>query len=301
MGKNKVGIWGLIGKFGLKVLSVVAKSTKLLKFGLAAISFASYAYLFTWKFALLIMIALGLHESGHVWAMRKVGIKTSGFFYLPFIGGAAVAQDRYKTYKDSVFVSIMGPIWGFGLAAFSCAIYYITRIPLFAGAAAWMALLNILNLVMIAPLDGGRIFSAIAFSINKNIGFIFLFLSLIVATVLMFKLHVGLFAFLIIVGMLELLGEYFGRKSENKCIMALEKMRQEGYAASKRKSYRKDVDDIVDAELSKLPKRPTPMDRNQIIASIVSYSITAIALIAIVKLMAHVPGASLAANFLADK
>jgi Zn-dependent protease len=301
MSKNKVGIWGLIGKFGLKTLSVVAKSTKLLKFGLAAISFASYAYLFTWKFALLIMIALGLHESGHVWAMRKVGIKTNGFFYLPFIGGAAVAQDRFKTYKDSVFVSIMGPIWGFGLAAFSCAIYYITRMPLFAGAAAWMAMINLFNLAMIAPLDGGRIFSAIAFSINKNFGFIFLLLSLIAATVIMFKFHIGLFAFLIVIGMAELAVEYFYRKRENAHIISIEEIRKEGYALSKSKRHRKEVDVLIDHQLSKLPKRPASMNRNQIIASIVSYAMTTIALIAIVKLMAHIPGASLAANFLADK
>lgn len=55
--KSVVGKWGVFGKVGIKFLAYLPKLlkfTKLIKFGLLAISFASYAYLFTWKFAVLI-------------------------------------------------------------------------------------------------------------------------------------------------------------------------------------------------------------------------------------------------------
>ena len=92
----KAGLLTLAGKIFAKVLPVLVKSLKLLKFGkmgLAAASFAGYAILFSWKFALLLMIAVGWHESGHVWAMKKMGIKTKGFYFIPFVGGAAVANE----------------------------------------------------------------------------------------------------------------------------------------------------------------------------------------------------------------
>ena len=43
---------------------------------LAGLSFAAYVSMFTWKFALLILGSLAFHELGHIWAMRKCGMKT---------------------------------------------------------------------------------------------------------------------------------------------------------------------------------------------------------------------------------
>jgi len=81
--KSKVGVWALLGKLGSKlfgILGKLVKGVKMTKVGLAAASMAGYAMLWSWKFGLLLMIAIGFHESGHVWAMRKMGIKTRGFY-----------------------------------------------------------------------------------------------------------------------------------------------------------------------------------------------------------------------------
>lgn len=77
--KKSSGFWALLVKGGTTLL----KGVKLLKVVFAAATFASYAYLFTWKFALMVLIAIGFHESGHVWAMKKTGMKTKGFYFLP--------------------------------------------------------------------------------------------------------------------------------------------------------------------------------------------------------------------------
>ncbi|MCD6421870.1 hypothetical protein J7L13_00785, partial [bacterium] len=72
----KVGIWVLIGKMGAKVskplvklFSSLLKGGKAIKAGMAAGAFASWAWLFNWKFALLLLAFISVHEYGHVWGM----------------------------------------------------------------------------------------------------------------------------------------------------------------------------------------------------------------------------------------
>lgn len=194
-------------KVGGKLAVVAAKLAKMFKVGkvgLAAASLASYSYLYTWQFALLIMVAIGWHECGHVWAMRRRGIPTKGFYFIPLIGGAAVAEKEFGSDEAESFVAIMGPVWGLALVVVAMAGYLVTGHPYFGAAAAWMSLLNLLNLLPINPLDGGRILKSIGFSIHSRLGIIIMVLGLVAGFVAMIWLKSGLFALIICVGGAEL-------------------------------------------------------------------------------------------------
>lgn len=290
--KTKVGLWALIGKFGSKVLSLLAKAVKALKFtkvGLAGLSFAGYASIYTWKFALVLLIAVGFHESGHVWAMKRMGMKTKGFYFLPFLGGAAIAEDSYKTYGQNAYVAIMGPVWGAGLALLCSALYYLTGNPMWAAASAWMAMLNLFNLLPVTPLDGGQIVRSIAFSIHHWVGRIFLILSLILGTYLMFKLKVGLFAVLLIVASLEILLEFRNRK--------LLQQYHDGLISRWRLpdsllTYDPETDDHVPI------KHPDQMSKGKLLVTFTSYVLLTVILTTILISMEHIPGADIARNFL---
>jgi len=287
--KSSAGLWTLFAKLGSKMFSIGAKLLKGLKFtkvGLAGLSLAGYAAVYTWKFALLLMIAVGFHESGHVWAMKKMGIKTKGFYFLPFIGGAAIAEEEYKTYGENAYIAIMGPVWGALLAGLCAVAYYVTGIPLLAAAAAWMATLNIFNLLPISPLDGGQLMRSIAFSIHKNLGVIFLALSMILGVVIMIKLKVGLFALILIVGGLELFLELRKR-------FLLAKVKSGDLPTWKLPESMFD-----DSQPDGLKKYPDSMNGKQLALTAVSYVGTIAVLISILFLMAHAPGADLAKQFL---
>jgi len=287
--KSKVGVWALLGKLGSKlfgILGKLVKGVKMTKVGLAAASMAGYAMLWSWKFGLLLMIAIGFHESGHVWAMRKMGIKTRGFYFLPFIGGAAIAEEQYKTYGQNAFISIMGPIWG-ALLAWACGVaYWLTGIPLLAAAAAWMATLNLFNLLPITPLDGGQLVRSIAFSIHKNAGVVFLALSLIAGGIIMWKLRIGLFALLLAVGALELFLEIRYR-------FRMAKVRE-----GKLHKWELPYDLLDSSQPDGLKRYPGAMNKKQLTLTILSYVGTIATLVTILRLMSDVPGADLAANFL---
>lgn len=217
--KSRAGLLALFIKVGPKILSILAKSAKGLKigkFGLAGASLASYAYMYTWEFAAIIIFMLFFHESGHIWAMKRCGVKTKGIYFLPFIGAAAVADEKFPSRGAEVFIAIMGPIWGLLLALFTAFIYISTKNPFFAAAASWMAAINLLNLLPINPLDGGRIMKSIAYSINSGLGFSFLFIGMIASGFLAFKIGFGLFSFLLIIGVLDLLFEYKSRAKLEK-------------------------------------------------------------------------------------
>ena len=211
MGRIHAGLIALAVKLGPKLLAVVIKFAKVIKagkFGLAIGSMAAYAYLFTWQFAVMVMISLFFHESGHIWAMKRCGLKTKGIYFIPFLGAAAVSEEMFKTRRDEVYVAIMGPIWGFALAVGTALMYVFTGDALFAAAAGWMAMVNLFNLLPISPLDGGRIMKSIAFSINSRMGFIFLVVGIIISIILTFWAGMILFVFLLFIGSLELFFEY---------------------------------------------------------------------------------------------
>ncbi len=170
---------------------------------MAAVSLATYSYMYSWKFAVLIMVSLFVHESGHVWAMKKCGMRIKGIFFIPLMGGAAVTDSSFKTRGEEVFVALMGPVWGLLLALATVIPYFLTKNPLFAAAASWMAMVNLFNLLPINPLDGGRVFKSVAFSINSNAGKLVLIGSILASIFLAYKTHLGLFAFLAVICFIE--------------------------------------------------------------------------------------------------
>ena len=287
--KSKAGLWALFAKLGSKLSSVLVKVLKGFKFtkvGLAGLSLAGYSAVYSWKFAVLLMIAIGFHESGHVWAMKKMGIKTKGFYFLPFIGGAAIAEEQYKTYGENAYIAIMGPIWGAVLAVLCATAYWITGIPMLAAAAAWMATLNLFNLLPITPLDGGQLVRSIAFSIHKGLGVIFLVLSMAGTIFIMWKLHIGLFALILLVGGLELFLELRYR------------FRMARVRAGTLSKWELPADHLDYDQPDGLKHYPDAMKGQQLALTACSYVCTLAILVTILMLMKDVPGAGLAANFL---
>jgi Zn-dependent protease len=206
MEKKENGIGSVLLKMGSAALAIFAKGTKI---WLAVASAASYTYLFGWRFAIAIMVLLFIHESGHVWAMRKCGIPTTGFYYIPLLGGAAVPDRDFKSRAEEFFVAIMGPVWGFLLAFVVGIIYFITGNAIFAVIASWMALVNLFNLLPINPLDGGRMLKSLLFSINSKLAMFSLYVGIIAFAVFLFVFKIYLFAILLIVSGLEI---HFERK-----------------------------------------------------------------------------------------
>lgn len=209
-----VGLIGLVlklgGKFGgalLKLGAGLLKALKTANVGWALASVGAYGVLISWKFAIAIMIQLFVHEYGHVHAMRRTGMKVRGMYFIPFLGAVAVTEDAFRSRRQQVYVALSGPIWGSTLAVLAAGLYYWTRDPLFAVVAAWWALINLFNLFPIAPLDGGRVMQAFAYSFSSWLGLAVSLLGLLGAVVFGMLSGSSLIYIIAALGAMELLSE----------------------------------------------------------------------------------------------
>lgn len=205
----------LLSKVSVFLVKIL-KGASVTKMGLGISTFGVYSVLIDWRFAVCLMALIGIHESGHVWAMRKQGMATKGFYFVPFFGGMAVPASAFPNSYSEGYVAIMGPIWGLFTTAVTYIIYLLTNNQVFEVSACWMAFVNLLNLLPLYPLDGGRIVKVLIETpegLKNLIGKIIL-IAISISILCYFKYF--LFIFIFIIGIFELFGEQKKRQTENK-------------------------------------------------------------------------------------
>lgn len=195
---------------GFVLLSVGAKllkSVKVIKLALAAASVAVYSVMFTFEFAVALVAVLVFHEYGHVRAMKKFGIPTKGFYLIPFFGGVAVG-DKARTQWESLYISMMGPVYGLVMTAIFYIIFLVTGSHFCGLVTATSALLNLVNLFPVYPLDGGHVVKALVFSRRNQLALIFL---LTITAVCLYAAWIFGFYFLlffIVIGVIDLIAAW---------------------------------------------------------------------------------------------
>ena len=143
---------------GKLLLLGLTKGTTLLSMLLAA---GVYWSLWGWKFALGFVLAIYVHEMGHVVALQRLGIRASAPMFLPGVG-AFVRLGQYPTSaREDARVGLAGPIWGLGAVLVAYALYLGTGATSLAAIARFSAWVNLFNLLPVWQLDGSRGFRAL--------------------------------------------------------------------------------------------------------------------------------------------
>lgn len=195
----------LIGAFaiGFKLM----KSAKAVKVLLAGSALAGWSIIFSWQFALVLIAVIMFHEYGHVWAMKKMGMKTKGFYLIPFVGGVAVG-DKAKTHWQQVFIAMMGPTFGLAMSVVFYLIFLATQSHWIGLLASVSALVNIFNLLPVMPLDGGQVVKSIVFSGRSKWQYIGLLVMSAAVFALSMTFGLSLISFFIVLGVIDLLFSY---------------------------------------------------------------------------------------------
>lgn len=176
--------------------------------GFALVTFAIYTAIFNWQVAAVLCVGIGFHEYSHLWAARRLGLSTKGFYLIPFLGGLALVTERPKTRSDQAFIALMGPIGGGALALVTAGAYVLTDIPVLGTAAAWMLYVNLFNLLPLSILDGGQIMDTITHSINRTLGFVCQAASTAIAIVFLWHFSPVLSIFVVLMGGPPVVREY---------------------------------------------------------------------------------------------
>jgi Zn-dependent protease len=126
------------------------------------VSIAAYALIWSWSFAVGFVVLLLLHELGHVFQLRREGIKASAPMFIPFLGAIVTAKSMGDDAAAEARVGLAGPVLGTLATLVPLGLWIAT------GNEFWQALayvgffINLFNLLPVLPLDGGRAMAALS-------------------------------------------------------------------------------------------------------------------------------------------
>jgi Zn-dependent protease len=161
LGAAGAAIVALLAK--LKALLVVLPKIKLLATAVSAlVSIGAYSLLWGWQFAAGFVALIFIHEMGHVFALRRHGIKASAPMFVPFMGAVIWARSLGDDALTEARVGLAGPYFGAAAAAVVAIVGLATHSGLLEALGYIGFLLNLFNLMPVVPLDGGRAMAAMA-------------------------------------------------------------------------------------------------------------------------------------------
>ncbi len=139
--------------FGLTQFAVAGASM--------ALSIAAYATKAPLPLVIGFTLIILIHEIGHAVLIRAKGLRAGVMVFIPFIGGAVTLKDQPRSAYDDAQIGLAGPIAGTFASLIVLQIYKWTDTPVYLAIAAAGFAVNLLNLLPIGMLDGGRISAAV--------------------------------------------------------------------------------------------------------------------------------------------
>jgi Zn-dependent protease len=120
-------------------------------------SIGIYAIVFGWRYAVGIVAMLFLHEMGHYIAARQRGLAVRLPMFIPFAFAWVTLEESPHDAETDAYIALAGPMLG-TVAAIGA--YFLAR----SYGTSWLLavsytgfVINLVNMIPLPPLDGGRI------------------------------------------------------------------------------------------------------------------------------------------------
>lgn len=114
-------------------------------------------------FAIVLYLAVLLHEASHAVAARRYGFEVHSIT-LHFLGGVTAIEGEARNPRQEFWIAVVGPITSLAVGGAAAALWFVTPEGLLLltvqGMAGANLLIGVLNLVPGLPLDGGRVLKA---------------------------------------------------------------------------------------------------------------------------------------------
>ena len=121
------------------------------------IAIGAYAIVFGWRYAVGIVAMLFLHEMGHYVAARQRGLRVGLPMFIPFMFAWVKLEDVPHDAETDAHIALAGPMLGTvaAIGAYFLAREYGTQWLLAVAYTGFF--INLINMIPLPPLDGGRI------------------------------------------------------------------------------------------------------------------------------------------------
>jgi Zn-dependent protease len=165
--RTGAGIAGAVALFFAKfktALLLLANFKLLLllpKFFALFVSIWFYALFFGWKFGIVLVLLILVHELGHYVTFRNFGIQADLPFFIPGLGAFVAARGPAPSLTIEAVATLAGPVYGLLASGVCYGLAVNLHSPFWFAAAYTGFFLNAINLLPVPPLDGGGIAAAI--------------------------------------------------------------------------------------------------------------------------------------------
>lgn len=129
--------------------------------GSMVLTVAAYATQFRLGLVVGFVLITFIHEMGHALAIRLKGLRAGYMVFIPFVGGAVTLRDQPRSVYDDAQIGLAGPVAGTLASLGALQIWKWTADPLYLLIAFTGFVLNLINLLPVGMLDGGRISAAV--------------------------------------------------------------------------------------------------------------------------------------------
>jgi Zn-dependent protease len=146
----------LLTKAKFLLLGLTKLSTFASMFGFIAV----YWSLHGWPLAIGIGVSIYIHEMGHVWVLRRLGIHAGAPLFIPGVGAVVMLKERITDPIVDARIGLAGPVWGMAAAIGAWLVALTTGAPIWMAIAELTAFINLFNLTPVWQLDGSRGFHA---------------------------------------------------------------------------------------------------------------------------------------------
>ncbi|WP_128894871.1 site-2 protease family protein [Longirhabdus pacifica] len=167
-GQKERSKWWILGTIGIFILSkykavfALLKSAKFLTpFISMMISVGAYALIFPIQFSIGLVLMIFIHECGHVIAAKRKGLPVSAPLFIPFMGALINMKRHPQDAETEAYIAYGGPLVGTMGAVGTLGLAMYLESSLLVTIAYVGFFINLLNLLPIHPLDGGRISVAV--------------------------------------------------------------------------------------------------------------------------------------------
>jgi len=130
--------------------------------GSALASALLYALLWGMPMAIGLVLGMGVHELGHWWLIRRLGLQASPIVFVPFVGAVQKLRAPPPSALAGAQLALAGPLCGLLFAAACKLAFVATGLPVLGLLGTAHALLALLDAVPFGMLDGQRIFAALS-------------------------------------------------------------------------------------------------------------------------------------------
>lgn len=115
-------------------------------------------------FAGLLVLALFIHETGHLIAMRLCRYKNVKMLFIPFLGAVTAGEPDDNDAFKIALIAAAGPLLGLVVGGLALGGGFLLHQRMVFEFGFLSLLLNAFNLLPIVPLDGGHILSELIFA-----------------------------------------------------------------------------------------------------------------------------------------